>query len=74
MSRVNVYQVIARAGKAAGIEFPVHPHQLRHACGYYLANSGQDTRAIQLYLASEYPTLGSLPGTVAASIKGFWRD
>ncbi|WP_413166825.1 tyrosine-type recombinase/integrase [Capilliphycus salinus ALCB114379] len=28
----------------------VHPHQLRHACGYYLANSGQDTRAIQDYL------------------------
>src|SRR6266851_2628004 len=34
----------------AGIEFPVHPHMLRHATGYYLANAGQDTRAIQLYL------------------------
>ncbi|WP_319592554.1 tyrosine-type recombinase/integrase [Zarconia navalis] len=28
----------------------VHPHQLRHACGYYLATSEQDTRAIQDYL------------------------
>jgi type 1 fimbriae regulatory protein FimB/type 1 fimbriae regulatory protein FimE len=29
---------------------PVHPHMLRHACGYKLANAGQDTRAIQGYL------------------------
>jgi site-specific recombinase XerD len=28
----------------------VHPHQLRHACGYYLASLGHDTRAIQDYL------------------------
>lgn len=28
----------------------VHPHQLRHSCGYYLATNGQDTRAIQDYL------------------------
>ena len=29
------------------IRFPVHPHMLRHACGYKLANDGQDTRAVQ---------------------------
>ena len=34
----------------AGIPFQVHPHQLRHACGYYLAAQGHDTRAIQDYL------------------------
>jgi CO/xanthine dehydrogenase Mo-binding subunit len=28
----------------------VHPHTLRHACGYKLANDGHDTRAIQHYL------------------------
>jgi site-specific recombinase XerD len=27
-----------------------HPHMLRHACGYKLANDGQDTRAVQHYL------------------------
>lgn len=32
------------------IEITVHPHMLRHACGYYLANKGMDTRAIQVYL------------------------
>ena len=29
---------------------PVHPHMLRHACGFTLANNGQDTRALQHYL------------------------
>ena len=28
----------------------VHPHMLRHACGYKLANDGRDTRALQHYL------------------------
>jgi site-specific recombinase XerD len=27
-----------------------HPHMLRHACGYALANRGHDTRALQAYL------------------------
>ena len=25
--------------------FPIHPHMLRHGCGYALANAGHDTRA-----------------------------
>ena len=46
----TVRKMVARAGIAAGLEFPVHPHMLRHAAGYKLANDGQDTRAIQHYL------------------------
>jgi Phage integrase family len=30
--------------------FPVHPHMLRHGCGYALANAGHDTRALQAWL------------------------
>jgi len=45
-----VRKIIARAGGAAGLSFPVHPHMLRHACGFKLANEGHDTRAIQHYL------------------------
>src|SRR5215470_13395980 len=41
---------IARAGVEAGFKFGVHPHMLRHACGFALANSGHDTRALQAYL------------------------
>lgn len=46
----TVRDIVARAGDAAGLLFPVHPHMLRHALGYYLAGQGQDTRAIQHYL------------------------
>ena len=50
LSTRSIRHIIARAGELAGIAFPVHPHQLRHACGYYLAARGHDTRAIQDYL------------------------
>lgn len=50
LTAASVYKIIARAGKEAGLPFPVHPHMLRHATGFYLANQGHDTRAIQLYL------------------------
>ena len=30
----------------------IHPHMLRHACGYKLANDGVDTRTIQGYLGT----------------------
>ena len=46
----TVRRLIARAGREAGLPFPTHPHMLRHACGYKLANDGHDTRAIQHYL------------------------
>jgi site-specific recombinase XerD len=41
---------IERAGEAAGFPFKAHPHMLRHACGFALANAGHDTRALQAYL------------------------
>src|SRR5215831_5717388 len=43
-------KIVARAGAAAQLGFPVHPHMLRHATGFKLANDGHDTRAIQHYL------------------------
>ena len=39
-----------RLGEAAKMPFPIHPHMLRHACGFKLANDGHDTRALQHYL------------------------
>ena len=46
----TIRRMVARAGEKAGLEFPIHPHMFRHACGYYLANKGWDTRTIQDYL------------------------
>ncbi|TPW46847.1 tyrosine-type recombinase/integrase [Serratia sp. SRS-8-S-2018] len=50
LSRQRVYQIIHQLGKDAGISVEPHPHMLRHACGFALANRGIDTRLIQDYL------------------------
>jgi hypothetical protein len=54
MSTRNARAIVARAGEVAGLGFPVHPHQLRHACGYAIANSG-DEGAAALARTSEHP-------------------
>lgn len=43
-------RMVQRTGEAAGLPFPVHPHMLRHATGYKLANDGADTRSLAHYL------------------------
>jgi integrase len=43
-------RLVERAGAVAGLGFKAHPHMLRHACGFALANKGHDTRALQAYL------------------------
>jgi integrase len=43
-------RMIERAGEAAKLGFKAHPHMLRHACGFALANTGHDTRALQAWL------------------------
>lgn len=45
-----VHKIVARAGEVAGFDFSVHPHMLRHAKGFQLANRGADTRPIQGFL------------------------
>jgi site-specific recombinase XerD len=68
-------RLLQRAAKAAGLTIKVHPHMLRHACGFKLANDGRDTRSIQSYLGHKniqhtvrYTELA--PGR----FKGFWKD
>ena len=71
----GVRKLVARAGKVAGLDMPVHPHMLRHATGFKLANDGHDTRAIQLYLGHKniqhtvrYTEL------VSGRFNNFWTD
>jgi integrase len=45
--------MVERAGKAIGFDVKIHPHMLRHACGFKLANDGVDTRTIQAYLGNK---------------------
>ena len=49
-SKRGFQAMVERAAKAAGFEMKIHPHMLRHACGFKLANEGVDTRTIQAYL------------------------
>jgi integrase len=68
-------RLIERAGIAAGLKFKVHPHMLRHACGFALANKGHDTRSLQAYLGHR-----NIQHTVRYTelapdrFKNFWRD
>ncbi|EEE1598514.1 tyrosine-type recombinase/integrase [Salmonella enterica] len=50
LSRQWIFKLSRRYGEAAGLSLKLHPHMLRHACGYALANQGLDTRLIQDYL------------------------
>jgi len=52
-------RMVERAGVAAKLGFPAHPHMLRHACGFALANKGHDTRALQAYLGHRNKMAGS---------------
>jgi integrase len=68
-------KLIARLGAAAKFGFPVHPHMLRHACGFHLANKGVDTRSLQAYLGHR-----NIQHTVRYTelaptrFTGFWND
>lgn len=68
-------KLFMRAGQLAQLPFPVHPHMLRHATGYKLANDGRDTRAIQDYLGHK-----NIQHTVKYTeitphrFKDFWND
>jgi type 1 fimbriae regulatory protein FimB/type 1 fimbriae regulatory protein FimE len=70
-----IRKIVGRAGVEAKLPFTVHPHMLRHACGYKLAQDGQDTRAIQHYLGHK-----NIQHTVrytqlsADRFKNFWKD
>jgi type 1 fimbriae regulatory protein FimE len=59
MTAEGFRKLVRRAGEAAKLPFTVHPHMLRHACGCKLANDGEDTRAIQLYMGHK-----NIPNTV----------
>ena len=51
LSRCTVWLMIGQTAKAAGLEaLEIHPHMLRHSCGYALINKGTDIRIIQAYL------------------------
>jgi integrase len=75
MTSAGFRKLFARLGVTAKFQFSVHPHMLRHACGYKLANDGRDTRALQHYLGHK-----NIMHTVRYTepspdrFKDFWAD
>ena len=75
LSSAGFGKMLARTGMVAGFTFGVHPHMLRHACGFKLANDGRDTRTIQDYLGHK-----NIQHTVrytqlsANRFKGLWNE
>lgn len=73
-STAGFARMVERAGVEAKLGFKAHPHMLRHACGYALANRGHDTRALQAYLGHK-----NIQHTVRytelspSRFKDFWR-
>jgi integrase len=67
-------RLVERAGESAKLGFKAHPHMLRHACGFALANKGHDSRALQAYLGHKN-IQHTVRYTELASdrFKDFWR-
>jgi integrase len=74
VTRAWFLKMVRRTGKLAKLPFPIHPHMLRHGCGYALANAGHDTRALQSWLGHK-----NIQHTVRYTelapdrFKNFWR-
>jgi type 1 fimbriae regulatory protein FimB len=52
LSRKTAWVAIRVYGKRAGLPIEAHPHMLRHACGFALADQGADIKFIQDYLGN----------------------
>ena len=62
-------RLVERAGAVAKLGFKTHPHMLRHACGFALANKGHVGFA-GLPGAQEHPANGALHRAGAGSVQG----
>jgi site-specific recombinase XerD len=75
MTAAGFRKLLTRIAECSSISFSVHPHMLRHACGYKLVNDGHNIRMIQQYLGHKniqhtvrYTTLS------ANCFSQFWSD
>lgn len=78
LSNPGFARMLNRAATSIELPIKVHPHMLRHGCGYLLANRGEDTRAIQDYLGhrniQHTVRYTELAPNRLARIANLWRD
>lgn len=74
MTRQAINYLVGETARRAKIAFSVHPHMLRHSCGFYLANKGLDTRLIQDYLGHRnIAHTTRYTRTASSRFEGLWR-
>lgn len=74
LTRQAAWRIMKEAGERAGLDVAVHPHMLKHSCGYFLANRGLDTRLIQDYMGhKQIQNTVRYTATNAKRFEGLWR-
>ncbi len=74
MSAAGFRKMLTRLADDAGMSaLKVHPHALRHATGYALANKGLDTRTLQSYMGhAQITNTVRYTALDAGRFKGIW--
>ena len=72
LTRHAVNYLVATASEKAGLGH-IHPHMLRHSCGYALADKGTDFRVLQDYLGHRDPAMTARYTRVSSRrFEGLW--
>lgn len=75
MTRDGFLKMVKKAGNTARFPFAVHPHMLRHGCGYNMAREGNDVRTIQRFMGHRQIENTVMYTTLDKSVfKDFWAE
>jgi site-specific recombinase XerD len=75
VSESGFRKIVERAGENAGFGMPIHPHMLRHSCGYKMVNQGTDIRVIQVWMG--HANIQNTAGYAALAsnrLRNLWDD
>jgi type 1 fimbriae regulatory protein FimB len=75
VSESGFRKIVERAGENAGFGMLIHPHMLRHSCGYKMVNQGTDIRVIQVWMG--HANIQNTAGYAALAsdrLRNLWDD
>jgi site-specific recombinase XerD len=74
MTASGFFKTLTRAAASIGMT-GIHPHLLRHACGFKLVNDGVDTRTLAAYLGHrQIANTARYTKMSSRRFDGFWKD
>lgn len=74
MTRNGFFKMLTKAAERAGIA-DVHPHLLRHGCGFRLVNQGMDSLSLAAYLGhANVNNTARYAQMSATRFDGLWKD